>query len=250
MNRAAAFVAGAIALAVPRLCAADESAAARRAAAAREMDRPYTMAELGVGLLSLPGAEVCPSLKSCSNGETSLGVGLHNIYRYGPFGIGAGILFGTSLRADEATCGTDGNKDTTCPEELERDHSRRYFLIEANARYYAIRGSAWEWWVGPTLGAVIVNDSWSVKADRDPPTDAAFVGPRAATVGTEGFATGLAIGGEWSFAPNWSFGTSVRYSMWFLPKEREKSPTGDLASLGGRVDMIDFGLNIAYRIAL
>jgi hypothetical protein len=70
------------------------------------------------------------------------------------------------------------------------------------------------------------------------------------TIGTEGLASGIAVGGEWSFASNWSFGTMIRYSMWFLPEEPEVSPTGDFASLSGRIDMIDFGLVLAYRIAL
>ena len=233
---------------------ADETSAARRAAAAREMDRPYTMAELSVGMLNLPGAEVCSgSEQSCSQGEVSLGVGIHNFYRNGAIGIGAGILYGTSLRTNEATCGTDpqnGNVEVACPEEYDRRHSRKYFLVEAAFRYYALRGTTWEWWGGPTVGGVVVNDSWSEKADRAPPGDTAFVGPRATTVGTEGLSVGLGIGGEWSFASNWSFGTQLRYSMWFLPSERERSPTGDLASLSGRVDMFDLGLSLAYRIAL
>ena len=54
----------------------------------------------------------------------------------------------------------------------------------------------------------------------------------------------------WTFAANWSLGGQIRYSSWFLPEEPERLPTGDLASLKGRIDMFDFGLSIAYRIAL
>lgn len=220
---------------------ADESAAARRAAAAHESDRPYTQAEVSAGLLALPGAEVCPtSLGQCSQGEISLAVGIHNLYRYGPVGVGAGILWATTLRSDSALGA----------EVLERDHSRRYFIVEGALRYYGIRINSWELWAGTTLGMVVVNDSWSVKADREPATDTAFVGPRAATLGTEGLAAGLGVGTEWSFLHNWSFGANLRYSMWFLPDEREVSPTGDVASLSGRVDMFDVGLLLSYRIAL
>lgn len=220
---------------------ADESTAARRAAAAREQGNPYTMVEVSLGLLTLPGANVCiASLDRCEQGETSLAAGIHNIYRGGPFGIGAGIVWATTLRNDLAK---------GVP-ELERDHSRRYFLVEALFRHYAIRSASWEWWVGTTFGGVVVNDSWSVKADREPYADTAFVGPRAATVGTEGLASGLAGGGEWTFASNWSLGATLRYSMWFLPEIPERSPTGDFASLSGRVDMFDFGLLLSYRIAL
>jgi hypothetical protein len=42
----------------------------------------------------------------------------------------------------------------------------------------------------------------------------------------------------------------LRYANWFLPEERKLSPTLDVASLSGRVDMFDFGAAIAYRIAL
>jgi hypothetical protein len=220
---------------------ADETAAARRAEAAHEMDRPYTMAEVSGGVLALPGAEVCPtSLDQCSRGEVSLAVGIHNLYRYGPVGVGAGILWATTLRSDSAQGA----------EVLERDHSRRYFIVEGALRYYGIRVKSWELWAGGTLGMVVVNDSWSVKADRDPPADTAFVGPRAATLGTEGLATGVGVGTEFSFFQNWAFGANLRYSMWFLPDEREVSPTGDLASLSGRVDMFDVGLLLSYRIAL
>ncbi|MCC6556608.1 MAG: hypothetical protein IT372_26915 [Polyangiaceae bacterium] len=238
---AAAAPALAAALLLAPAAAADESTAARRAAAARERGRPYTMFELGAGLLTLPAADVCPiSLDDCEQGETSVSVGLHNLYRIHELGIGAGIQWANTLRAETARGA----------EELERDHARRYFLVEAQFRYYGLRSVSWEWWAGATVGGVVVSDSWSVKADREPYADTAFVGPRAATIGTEGLAAGLGVGAEWSFASNWSFGTQIRYSSWFLPDVPEQLPTGDLASLKGRVDMFDFSLTIAYRIAL
>ncbi len=72
---------------------------------------------------------------------------------------------------------------------------------------------------------MVVNDSWSENADRNPPVDTDFVGPRAATLGTEGLTVGLCGGAEWTFLPNWSFGPSLRYSTWFLPNTRLMSPT-------------------------
>ena len=103
---------------------------------------------------------------------------------------------------------------------------------------------------GATLGGVVVSDSWSVLADREPYAQTALVGPRAATVGTEGLTAGVAAGFEWTFAKNWSWGMKLRYSSWFLPEERKLSPTVDVASLSGRVDMFDFSVAVAYRIAL
>lgn len=233
-------------LALPLLLAssralADDTSAARRAAAAREQDRPYTMAEVSTGFLALPAAEVClVSLTNCSRGELSLAFGLHNLYRYHRFGLGAGIEWATTLTSDASRGAQD----------LERSHSRRYFLVEALGRYYFVHSKAWEWWGGVSFGGVVINDSWSVKADREPYADTALVGPRSATIGTEGLSAGVGIGGEWSFARNWSIGTKLRYESWFLPNERKTSPTADVASLGGRVDMFDVGFLLAYRIAL
>ena len=241
MKRALAAVILALGLCATTKAQADETAQARRAAAARERGRPYTMAELSAGFLALPAAQVClKSLTDCSRGEFSLALGIHNLYRYRAFGFGAGIEWATTMRNDSARGAA----------ELERDHSRRYFLVEGQVRYYFVQRAAIEWWAGATLGGVVVNDSWSAKADREPYSDTQLVGPRAATVGTEGITTGIAAGFEWAFAKNWSWGMKLRYSSWFLPEERKVSPTGDPASLSGRVDMFDFGVAIAYRIAL
>jgi len=238
---ASALAAAAATLLAQSGACADDTTTARRAAAAREMGLPYTMAELSTGFLALPAAEVCLySVQNCERGEISLALGIRNLYRLREFGFGAGIQWATTLRTDAAQGAST----------LERDHSRSYFLVEGIFRYYFLRGSEWEWWGGATVGGVVVNDSWTVKADREPYADTAVIGPRAATVGTEGLTLGAGLGGEWSFARNWSFGALLRYSSWFLPGEREKSPTLDVASLSGRIDMFDFGLVLAYRIAL
>ena len=226
---------------VARTAQADESASARRAIAAREMDRPYTLAEVDLGLLALPAAKVCVvSSTDCEDGEGSLAVGIHNHYRFGAFAIGAGINWATTLRSDAARGAP----------ELERQHSRSYFLVEGQFRYYALRAAEWEGWVGATLGGVVVNDSWSVLADRDPYADTDFVGPRASTLGTEGLSAGIGIGAEWSFRPSWSVGTTLRYANWFFPQDPKPLPLNDPASLSGRVDMIALSITLGYRIAL
>jgi hypothetical protein len=211
--------------------------------AAPELARTHTLAELNTGFLMLPGALVCPQTvdpTTCKRGEFSLAFGIQNIWRWRDFGFGGGIGWATTLRSDAA----QGDAS------LARSHSRRYFLVEGQARYYFISRASWWWWAGVTAGGIVVNDSWSVKADREPYADTSFVGPRAATLGTEGLALGIGIGGEWSFARNWSLGPTLRYSNWFLPEARKQSPTLDIASLGGRLDMIDVGLRVAYRISL
>lgn len=241
MKRATSFVVFAALIVTPAIALAQQSASARAAAAATERDRPHTMAELSTGLLTLPAAEVCPSsLNECNRGEASLALGLASIFRYERFGVGGSLRWATTLRNDAAPGA----------EALERDHSRRYFLAQALGRYYFHRSPSIEWWTGPSFGIVIINDSWSTKADRKPYADTAFVGPRAATIGTEGFSLGLAVGFAWNFATNWAFGTQLRYENWLLPGQRDFLPTHDQASLSGRLDTLDFGLSIAYRIAL
>lgn len=221
--------------------AEDIARASQRASAARELDRPYTMVEVGAGVFALPAATVCPtSLDACETGEASLAFGIRNFYRTGPFGIGAGIMWATTVGPDAAR----GDP------ALERDHARAYFLVEGLFRYAFWRDEQWEWWAGAGAGGVIVNDSWSVLADRAPPEDVAFVGPRTTTIGTEGVTVGAGAGGDWTFADNWSAGLTLRYMNWYFPGDPEFSPTGDVASLSGRVDTFELSLLMAYRIAL
>ncbi|MCC6528563.1 MAG: hypothetical protein IT373_38305 [Polyangiaceae bacterium] len=204
---------------------------------------PYTFFQLGPALLALPAAEVCPvSPDKCEPGETSLAVSVQNLYRVSDFAFGASATFGIGLRRDAAV----GDP------ALERDHTRSYFLVEGLFRYYLPGvGSTWQWWIGPSLGVVILNDTWSVLADREPYSDTDFVGPRNTSMATEGAALGIiAVGGAWAFADEWLFGTHFRYSNWVLPSERNKTPTNDYASLAGRIDVFDVGLELAYRLAI
>jgi hypothetical protein len=225
----------------PDARADDDSSAARRAIAAREMDRPYTLAEVEVGVLALPAADVCiRSTTDCEQGEGSLAVGIRNLYRFGSFAIGAGIDWATTLRGDSARGAPS----------LVREHSRSYFLFEGQFRYYALRSENWEGWGGITFGGVVVNDTWSVLADRNPYADTDFVGPRGSSLGTEGLAAGISAGAEWTFAPSWSVGATLRYANWFFPQDPKPLPLGDPASLSGRVDVIALSIALAYRIAL
>lgn len=220
---------------------ADDAAATRRATAAREMDRPYTLAEASGGLFALPAANVClRSTTDCEQGEGSLAVSLYNFYRYRSFAFGAGIEWATTLRGDAARGAP----------ELFREHSRRYFLVQGSVRYYAWRLNDWEIWVGALAGGVVVSDAWSSLEDREPYADTDFVGPRSVTLGTEGFAIGAGIGADWMFYPNWSAGLQLRYANWVFPSAPKLLPTGDPASLSGRVDVISLSITLAYHIAL
>lgn len=203
-------------------------------------DEVHTMFQLGTGLLALPGAEVCPrSPLECEPGETSFGIGLQALGRIDAFAFGAGIKWAVGLRPNAAK-GLD---------ELEREHSRSYFLYEGYFRYYLPRLRHWEWWLGANIGGVVVNDSWSVLADREPYSDTDYIGPRELTIATQGLSLGIvAAGAHWRFAEHWLFGAHFQYGMWILPSEREVTPTLDFASLAGRIDIIDVGLAIAVRL--
>jgi hypothetical protein len=220
---------------------AEEANSTRRAAVAVDQNYTHTLISVNLGLLSLPAADVCPrSRTSCEKGETSVSFGVYNQYRFGKFGLGASVNWAASLVAGVAP---------GVP-ELEREHDRSYFLVEGQARYYGIRAGRWEWWGGVTLGGVVIKDAWSVISDREPYAGIAFVGPKSAMISTEGLAAGLAIGGEWNVTQNWYFGTTLRYAKWLLPTTARQAPTTDSASLSGNVDVLDFGLLVAYRIAL
>jgi hypothetical protein len=230
-------------LVLPAAAQAEEARSSRRAVDARERDRPHTAAEVTSGVLLLPGALVCPQTgdqATCKRGEFSLAAGLQNIYRFGAFGVGAGILWAHTLRSDAA------NGDPT----LMREHSRSYFLVEALARYYFLKSRRWDFWAGLTVGLVVLNDTWTVAADRTNYEMTAQIGPQTGTLGTEGFTAGAAAGAEWTFLPNWSFGPALRYSNWLLPNTRKVSPTLDVASLAGRLDIIDVAVRVTYRISL
>lgn len=241
LTRAAVPLATLLVLVVPRAALGDDASKNQRAALARERGDPYTMIELRGGVLALPAATVCPtSLDKCETGEVSLTIGLANYYQFGPFGFGAGINWATTLRNDAARGAP----------ELERDHARSYFLIEAYFRYLFVREKKWEFWASGSIGGVGVNDSWTVKGERDPVADVQFIGPKANTIGTLGFSFGPGVGGAYLLVENLSLGASLRYENWFLPFTPTTSPEGDVASLSGRVDVFDLSLSLAYRLPI
>jgi hypothetical protein len=217
--------------------AADETALTRSAAAARSFDQPHTMAEIGLGLLTLPAASVCLPA-GCSNGDTSLEANIWQMYRAGRFAVGAGATFAISPTTDSFRAQAGG---------FERTHARSYFLVEAQGRYYALSLDQVEAWIGVTAGGVIVSDRYST---ANAPSGVAFIGPGASTVRTEGLTLGPLVGATWAFALNWSFGGTLRYSRWFLPRAPASTVFGDIATLTATQDVFAFGLCFEYRIAL
>lgn len=238
-----ALASGALFLALPwqAALAQDTSVSARRAVAARERGLPHTVFEVSAGFLALPAAEVCPrSLDECSTGEISLAFGLRNLYQFGPFALGAGILWATTLRNDDARGQV----------ELEREHGRRYFLVEAQFRYSFLQTHNADAWVGTSLGGVMIRDAWTVLADREPVNEVKFVGPDSLTIATEGLSASVIAGGNWIFAQNFLLGGLFRYGNWILPFEADTTPLEDVASLSGRLDVFELALTLGVRLAL
>jgi hypothetical protein len=204
-------------------------------------NRPYAVFQAGGAILALPAAELCPvSEDACEPAETALGFRLDSLARIQNFGFGAGITWAFGLRSTEVA-GDPG---------LERELSRSYFLVVGQFRYYFAPVGEWEWWVGAAGGIVVIADSWTTLADREPYADTDFVGPKSLTLRTEGGAVGVGIGGHWRFYERLFLGTHLRYDNWILPSERERTPLGDLASFAGRIDVIDAGVALGYILPL
>ena len=210
-----------------------------------DADRIRGMAEFGVGILTLSGAEVCVAgeTTTCERGDTSLMLeGWQLVRPDRRFAVGAGITLGLIPTTDDPP---------TPPGGIERDHSRGYFTAEAIVRYYPWRRDHWQAWAGLTGGLVVVSDAFS---SASPPSveysDKAFVGPRGVTIRTEGATMGLALGGTYDLLADWALGASFRYGNWFLPNEPERDAFGDEASLTGRSSMFVIGFNIHYRVPL
>lgn len=204
-------------------------------------DRLTGMAEVGLGWLLLPGAEVCtePSIAGCSRGDSSLGLEVWQLFRATrSFALGAGLLLGLTPTTEPPR---------NDPPGVSRDHTRRYFTVEATARYYAITSETFEGWAGISSGLVVVSDRFESTEGR---SDKALVGPRGVTIRTEGYTVGMAVGAAYLFSPSWSVGAAARYGSWFLPETPAKSPFGDEASLRGQVNLLSFGINVAYRVPL
>jgi hypothetical protein len=204
---------------------------------AQPIDRPYTVAQLGVGLLTLPAADVCLAGRACTKGDNSIELDFWQLYRANRwFAVGAGASVAIVPVTDNP------------PSPVPRTHARSYFLVEATTRYYFVRADTFEAWVGLTAGGVIVSDRYGI--EREEMSTAAIIGPRATTVRTEGGAIGALLGASWSFAPNWALGITARYMQWFLPHQAATTVFYDRASLTGEQSALNVGIACSYRIAL
>lgn len=196
-----------------------------------------------LGLLALPFADVCPFVNAdCEPGETGLEAGIDIFGRWYDFAVGGSFTYGLGLKPSEAAGDPDGT--------LGREHARTYLLLEGHFRYFFLEMGNWEWFAQASAGGVIINDSWTTFADREPYNGFALVGPQAVTVSTEGVTLGGGIGGIWRITDLWVFGTRFRYINWLLSADRELTPVGDSASLAGRVDVFELGVFGGFRLPM
>jgi hypothetical protein len=211
-------------------------------AARRGVVERNVMAELGVGVLGLPGAQVCGkgrSLLDCDQGDTTPMVQMWQLYRASEvIAVGAGISIGMSPFA---------NNTTGDPEGVEREHNRGYLTAEGIFRYQVLLERPWGCWLGATSGLAVVSDTFRSQRGT---TDRAFVGPRGTTLRTEGFSLGVAVGLSYLLTPSWTLGTSMRTGLWVLPSKRAEDPFGDQASLRGANSFLMLAVSIGYRTRL
>jgi hypothetical protein len=205
-----------------------------------ERTETYGTAEVGLGMLTLPGAEVCVerSGAGCSQGDQSLVVSGWPMFRRGSFAVGAGV----SLALIPTT---DAPRND--PPDLPRDHARSYLTVELTGRYYVPFSDDIDGWAGVTAGMVMVKDNFQTQRGL---TEQALVGPRGSTILTEGGTLGIAAGVGWTLSPTWVVGGHLHGANWFLPERPETNPLGDEASLQGNVITVGLYLTLAYRSRL
>lgn len=216
-----------------------EAAGARDAAAAPQLDNPYTVAEVGLGILTLPTTDICLTQPgTCTKGDTNPYAWIWMLYRAtNDFAVGAGTSLARPFSAES----------TQRTEEIERTHLREYMLIDITGRYYGLQLPNVEGWLGMTVGGAVISDQYKTNAET---SDAVILGPSGVVVRTEGVTAGIGAGVGWNFARNWTVEGSFRSAWWFLPSDRACGTTGDCATLSQDVAMFSLGVGVGYRISL
>ena len=210
------------------------------------INRRHTVAELELGILTLPKAPISghvggdTPIGTIGKGDATLQTGAHLLYRGArDWAFGAGALFGPRPTSDDSYGGASG---------LSRSHSRSYLQLVTEGRYIPLHLKTLEAWVGVTFGGVVVADRYTTNAGEDVP---AILGTRQVTIRSEGLLFGAQTGFDWMFAERLVAGFAVRAAEWFLPTAQQCSaiPT-DCATLSGPVTTIELGIKIGYRLPL
>ena len=139
-----------------------------------------------------------------------------------------------------------------------RTHSRSYFFLGGEVRYFPVRSRWFEGWFGMTGGVVVVADRFTTE---DSPRVPAIFGNSTQTVSTEGFAVGVQAGADYLVTDEWVIGLALRADQWILPSKSSQSflpfstasscdPLNDCPTLAGSVRAIEIGVTVGYRIPL
>jgi hypothetical protein len=221
------------------------------------LDRPHTIAELELGIIALPDAAISPAneggatpIGTIGKGDATLQTGAHLLYRATrDWAFGAGTFFAPRPTSDP-NYGGAGN--------LVRTHSRSYFFLGGEVRYFPVRSRWFEGWLGMTGGVVVIADRFTTE---DSPRVPALFGNGTQTVSTEGFALGLQAGADYLVTDQWVIGLALRADQWILPSKSSQSflpfstgsscdPLNDCPTLAGSVRAIEIGVTVGYRISL
>ncbi len=198
-------------------------------------------AEVGVGWLTLPAAEVCvvEPVARCRTGDTTP---LFEVWNFVRLDLGLAFGAGITLGLFPTT-----NAPSADPPGVNRTQRRGYMTIESMARYYPYATRNVEAWVGAGVGLVIVSDSFESEQGTG---DQAFVGTPGVILRTEGLSVLGGLGVAASLSEHWFVGGTARLGRWYLPDSPTMSPLGDVASLTGANTFLYAGLNISFRSRL
>ena len=220
------------------------------------LDRAHTVAELEVGIIALPNAPISAAnrggqtpIGTVGNGDATVQTGFHLLYRATrEWSFGAGAMLTPSPTSDPNYGGSA---------QLMRSHSRSYFLLGGESRYFPVHSRSFEAWFGMTGGVVVIADRFTTDGTPVP----SILGTKTVTVSTEGFSIGVQAGADYLVTDQWVIGLAVRADQWILPSQPDQTflpfateascdSIGDCRTLTGSVRAFEVGVTIGYRIPL
>ncbi|HSC85956.1 MAG TPA: hypothetical protein VLC09_01745 [Polyangiaceae bacterium] len=216
--------------------------------AAEVLDRPLLaaprphrvvgIAELSLGWMGAPLARVCGDT-GCSQGDSSPWVEVWNLVRFDPhFAFGAGVGVGPFATTSVEVVDEGG---------VDRRHSRAYFSLEAQGRYYFTSGGKLEPWLGAGAGLIVLSDTFA-SADRQ--SGDSYVGSPGVTLNSEGLSAFGAAGLSLPVSRHLQVGAGLRTGLWLLPDPPETSAFLDQASIAGPNWFFLLGLGAALHADL
>lgn len=215
------------------------------------LDRSHTVAEAEAGIIALPTAPISASNRGGStpigavgNGDATVEVGAHILYRADrSWAIGAGAFFAPRPTSDNNFGGGEGG--------LQRSHSRSYFWLGGELRYFPLRSRWFDFWFGATAGTVVVADRYTTNSAPSVPS---LLGTNQINVSTGGFAIGAQSGIDYLLTSSLVVGLAVRGDLWLLPNQSNQVSScdaiGDCPTLHGGVVAFELGVTVGYRIPL